>query len=221
MRWECVIWKTVFISWSVLCIHCDLLASAASSKYIAHYPGASLLFSSPAGLLSCNAACCSLFPFWGSVVTPKPWLWEFSSVRAGIVEKPNAQFSKTHGPAVHATLFGRSIGQKYMFFFYLYKLETKFSYGHAPTALGLLCCFFKQCIPTYADGCTKQILTSQGGSLWMKMREIFLFKVGGQCYWRKEGIIVPKTFWQELAKTQLNDPDKIMMIPLAARIVSV
>lgn len=52
-------------------------------------------------------------------MTPKPWLWEASSVRAGIVEEPNAQFSKTRGPAVHATLFGRSIGQKYMFFMYL------------------------------------------------------------------------------------------------------
>lgn len=98
-------------------------------------------------------------------MTPKPWLWEVSSVRAGLVEKPNAPFSKTHGPAVHATLFGKSIGQKYMFLLYLYRLETEFSSGCTPTALGLLCSFFKQCIPTYADGCTKQDLTSQGGSL--------------------------------------------------------
>lgn len=55
----------------------------------------------------------------------------------------------------------------------------------------------------------------------MEMREIFLFEEGGQCYWRKKGIVVPKTFWPELAKTQLNNPDKIMMISLAARIVSV
>lgn len=54
----------------------------------------------------------------------------------------------------------------------------------------------------------------------MEMREIFIFKEGGQCYRRKEGIIVAKTFRQELAKTQLNDPDKITMIYLAARIAS-
>lgn len=81
--------------------------------------------------------------------------------------------------------------------------------------------FFKGWTSTYADGCRKQILTSQGGSLQMEMREIFLFEEGGQCYWRKKGIVVPKTFWPELAKTQLNNPDKIMMISLAARIVSV
>lgn len=115
----------------------------------------------------------------------------------------------------------KALGKSTWFLLYLYSLETEFSSGCTPTALGLLCCFFKQCIPTYADGCIKQDLTSQGGSLWMEMREIFLFKVGGECYWRKEGIIVPKTFWQELAKTQLSDPDKIMMIPLAAWIVSV
>lgn len=107
-------------------------------------------------------------------MTPKPWLWEVSSVRAGIVEKPNAQFSKTHGAAVHAILFGRGIGQKYIFFLYLYMLETKFSYGHTPTALGLLCCFFKQCTPTYADGCIEQILTSQGGSLNENERDFSL-----------------------------------------------
>lgn len=171
-------------------------------------------------LVSCNSAHCSSFPFSGSAVAPKPQLWEVSSIRIRIVEKPNAQLSKTHGPAVYAALFGRSIRQKYMFFLYLYKLETEFGYGCAPIAW-LLCYFFKRWIPTYADGCRKRILTSQGGSLWMEMREIFLFKEGGQCYWRKEGIIVPKTFWQELAKTQLNDPGKIMMISLAARIVSV
>lgn len=172
-------------------------------------------------LVSCNSAHCSSFPFSGSGIAPKPWVWEVSSVRAGTVEKPNAQLSKTHGPAVYAALFGRSTARKYMFFLYLYRLETEFSYGHATIALWLLCHFFKQLISTYADGCRKQVLTSQGGSLRMEIRVIFLFKEGGQCYWRKEGIIVPKTFWQELAKTQLNDPDKIMMISLAARIVSV
>ena len=172
-------------------------------------------------LVSCNSARYSSFPFSGSTVAPKPWLWEVSSIRAGIVEKPNAQLSKTRGPAACAALFGRGIGRKDMFLLYLYRLETEFSYGHGPIAVWLLCHFFKRWIPTCADGCRKQILTSQGGSLRMEMREIFLFEEGGQCYWRKEGIVVPKTFWQELAKTQLNDPGKIMIISLAAWIVSV
>lgn len=66
-------------------------------------------------------------------MAPKPQLWEVSSIRLGTVEKPTAQVSKTHGPAVYAALFGRSTGRKYMFF--LYRLEAEFSYGHAPIAL--------------------------------------------------------------------------------------
>lgn len=125
----------LFLRGSVLCVTVISWPQLSSSRYVTYSSGATCcVISQP-----CWCPAILLFVLrslsQGAQWFPSDSFGSFRHQSRDCGEARCTTFKALCELAVCAALFGTSIRQKYMFLLCLYRLETEFSYGRAPTAL--------------------------------------------------------------------------------------